>query len=179
MSWSFSPPPGYIMSALRSIMAALALALMGGCSTENVITDDFSTELTIVAAGNPGDDFEIRKRFRFSTSPAEARGFEVVDGLIAVLEPQGQDLTFLHRLSVYAESPDGTERVLLAVADDFEAGENWSVVRPALDEDIREYVAADSRLTLVFVVEPNAFLTAEFPENGITVLARAAVEILL
>jgi hypothetical protein len=163
----------------RLLSAPLLVLTMSGCSTETTLTDDFSTELTVVAAGNIGDDFEIRKRFTFSRSPAEARRFEVVNGLVTVLEPYGQDLTFLHRISVYVEVEETGERILVAEGGDFERDETWSIVEPVYMGDIGEFVGADSRLTLVFSVEPNGWLAESFPAGGVTVLARATVEILL
>lgn len=164
---------------LRLFAALLLILALPACSTETTLTDDFSTELTVVSAGNIGDDFEIRKRFTFSRSPAEARRFEVVQGLVTVLEPQGQDLTFLHRLSVYVEVEETGERILIAEGSNFVRDETWSTVEPVYMGDIGQFVGADSRLTLVFAVEPNGWLVDSFPEGGVTVLARATVEILL
>ena len=164
---------------LRLLAAILLVLVLPHCSTETTLTDDFSTELTVVSAGAIGDDFEIRKRFTFSRSPAEARRFEVVQGLVTVLEPQGQDLTVLHRLSVFVEVEETGERILLAQSSDFQRDETWSLVEPVFMGDLGQFVGPDSRLTLIFAVEPNGWLVESFPEGGVTVLARATVEILL
>lgn len=163
-------------AALSFITSTLALGLCA-CTTETIISDQVSTELTLVSPGGIGEDFEITKRFRFSRSPNQARGFQIQDGLVAVLSPSGYDLTFLHRISVFAVSPDG-ERVEIGVGQDFQPGETWAIIEPVFDGDLREFASDDARLTLIFQIEPNAWYD-RFPEEGITVLARANVDILL
>jgi hypothetical protein len=163
-------------AALSYIAGLLALSATA-CATETIISDQVSTELTLVSPGGVGEDFEITKRFRFSRSPNQARGFEIQDGLVAVLSPVGYDLTFLHRISVFAVAPDG-ERVEIGRGQDFQPGDTWAVIEPVYEDDLREFASDDARLTLVFQIEPNAWFD-EFPEEGITVLARANVDILL
>jgi hypothetical protein len=162
--------------ALAGLLVAGAMPLTA-CTTETIVSEQVSTELTLVSPGGVGDDFEIVKRFRFSRSPFEARGFEVADGLIAVLDPSGQDLTFLAGLNVYVQKPNG-ERVQVARGDNFVPGDRFAILRPTYFGDLREFAGEDARLTVVFEVEPNAWFQ-EFPEEGITLLARANIDILL
>jgi hypothetical protein len=164
----FRPPWMLLLCLLAPTLA---------CSTETRITDDFSTEVTLVSPGRIGEDFSVRKRFRFSVTPADARRLTFRGGLLIALDPPGTDLTFLHRLTVLVEDADGVQTEL-AEATDFEEGQRYVQMDVLFDDDLRELVTPDGRVTLVFRIEPSAWYGA-FPRAGITVLARASLEILL
>lgn len=167
----------------RLVRSLLSFALLGfvavfsqGC-LESQIIDDLATEVRIGSPGVAGEGYEVRKRFRFSRSPIDAAAIELDGGLLSILAPTGADLSFLHRITVWVEAPDG-QRVLLATGEDFPAGARYSPMRVDFADDLRPFVTADARVTLVFRVEPSAWYRP-FPPDGITVLAKATVAISL
>lgn len=155
---------------------ALAVCLTTGCFTSDLI-DDITTEIVVEALGEPGEPIEIRKRFRFTYDPADARGLYLVDTDLYVLEPAGADLGFVHRLSVYVEDDNG-DRTLVASGSGYEAGQSSGELTIEFDEDLRRFAREDSRVVFVFVLEPSAW-ARPLPAGGITVLALASIEILL
>lgn len=157
------------------LLALSLVAILGAGCLENVIIDDISTELTVTQQGAPGEDFEIRKRFRFSRSPEEASAFMLDGGYVALLEPQGADLSFLHRVSVYVVTED-EEEVLAATFEDFEPGSTFQDMTIIWDEDLKDFARSDSRIVLLFQIEPSPWVS-DFPEEGLTVLVKASVAI--
>jgi hypothetical protein len=163
-----------MLRRLAALVLPVAVALLSGC-LDTVIIDDLATEVRLGNAGVAGEGYEVRKRFRFSRPPNDAARIEVDGGLLSILAPVGADLSFLHRLTVWIESPDG-ERVLLATGEDFPAGARYSPMRVDFTDDLRGFVGQDARATLIFRVEPSAWYRP-FPADGITVLAKATVAI--
>lgn len=157
---------------LAALIIGAALLPLSGCLDASIV-DDLATEVRISGTGQPGAAYEVRKRFRFSRSPLDASGISLAGGRLTILAPDGADLSFLHRLSVYVETAD-FERVLLAQGEAFEAGARYSEMDIVYPDDLRQFVGQDSRITLVFVLEPSAWYRP-FPADGITVLARASV----
>jgi hypothetical protein len=159
-------------------IAALLFAILGstGCFTTQLI-DDISTEIRVTELGEPGEAIEIRKRFRFTYDPADAAGLYLVDTDLYVLDPAGQDLTFIHRLSIYVEEEDGS-RTLVASGDGYAPGVRTTELRVEFEEDLRRFARDDSRVVFVFVLEPSAW-ARPLPPGGIVVLALASIEIQL
>ena len=162
-------------SLLHLAGAALLASLGSGC-VENEITDDFSTEILITAAGNPGTVYEVRKRFRFSRSPREAAAFALDGARLLLLAPVDRDLTLLHRVDVLMDLGDESEPLLLARAEGFTEGQSWTDMTIVWTDDLLPLLAEDARLTLVFRVQPSAW-AQPFPSEGLTVLARASIRI--
>lgn len=146
-----------------------------GCIT-NEITDELSTEIRIDALGATGTVYEVRKRFRFSRSPSEARAIRLERAILAVLAPQGSDLSTLHRLEILVEDPAGGDPVLLAAGEGFAPGERYSRFEIFETGDLRSFVGDDARVTLVFRLESSAW-ARPLPESGIEVLARTTIGI--
>lgn len=162
-------------TVVAAFLAAFA-CLAGGCFTSDVV-DDITTEITVETLGEPGEVVEIRKRFRFTYDPADARGLYLRDTDLFVLEPAGADLGFVHRLSVYVEAEDES-RTLVASGGGYEPGQSSGELVIEYEEDLRGFARDDSRVVFVFVLEPSAW-ARPLPPGGITVLALASIEILL
>lgn len=156
-----------------AIIALLALAV-GGC-LQNEIIDDLSTEITITEPGQAGASYDVRKRFRFSRNPADASGITLAGASMTVLAPEGADLSYIQRLTVLVESPEGDE-VEVAMGEGFVAGERLSELDVIYNDDLRGFVRDDARIVLIFRVEPSVWVRP-FPEDGLTILARASVAI--
>jgi hypothetical protein len=170
------PELRWLRTLTSVVFAALVAVFAQGC-LETEIIDDLATEVRLGNPGVAGEGYEVRKRFRFSRSPLDAAAIELDGGLLSILAPTGADLSFLHRVTVWVETPDG-ERILLATGEDFPAGARYSPMRIDFADDLRPFVTADARVTLVFRVEPSAWYRP-FPPDGITVLAKATVAISL
>ena len=100
------------------LLVTLACVFGLAACFETDIVDDISTELTFVEVGEPGEAYEVRKRFRFTHDPAEAAGLYLFDSLLGILEPVDADLSFIHQLNVYVV--DALEqRTLVGVAQGF------------------------------------------------------------
>ena len=165
---------------LRSLGIALLVltsVALTGC-LENEIVDDISTEITVTALGPPGEEYDVRKRFRFSRSPEEAASTTLDGATLLVVAPDGTDLSFLHRITVWAEVPGTDELVLLAEGEGFEPDERFSMLDIVYTDDLGPLISADARATLVFRVQPNQWYRP-YPEGGVTVLAGATVVIRL
>lgn len=152
---------------------ALSLAL-ASCVSES-INDDISTELTISSPGAPGQWLEIRKRFRFSHDPAQARGVYFDSARLQILAPVDADLSFISRLHVYAIHPDGGS-VLVATAEGLTPGTRVAAFDIVYDDDLREFAGDDSRIAFSFRIEPSVWVRP-YPPEGFTVLAVASIDI--
>ncbi len=159
---------------LLTLWCALAIALMGGCVNESII-DDISTELTVTRPGAPGQALEIRKRFRFSHDPADARAIFLSETRLQILAPAGEDLSFIHRLDVYVVDPrEGN--VLVAVGEGFTPGDRIVEIDVVYHDDLKGFAQEDSRIMFLFAIVPNTW-HRPFPDGGITVLAKASLTI--
>jgi hypothetical protein len=165
---------------MQSIYTALIIAsialLTPACFTTELV-DDISTEIRVTELGEPGEAVEIRKRFRFTYDPADAAGLYLVDTDLYVLDPAGQDLSFIHRISIYVEEEDES-RTLVATGEGYAPGERTTELKIEFEDDLRRFARDDSRVVFVFVIEPSAW-ARPLPPGGIVVLALASIEILL
>lgn len=155
-------------------LAMLCMLTLSAC-LQNEIIDDLSTEITITEPGQAGASYDVRKRFRFSRNPSDASGITLDGALMTVLSPVDADLSYIQRLTVLVETPDG-EEIEVAMGEGFITGERLAELEVLYDGDLRGFVRDDSRIVLIFRVEPSAWVRP-FPEDGLTVLARASVAI--
>lgn len=160
-------------SRIAILLAAFSLALTA-CLGDSVV-DNISTELTVTTPGPPGTPLEIRKRFRFSHDPRDARGVYFSDGWLRILAPVGGDLSFLQRVEVYVVHPEDGP-VLVASGDGFQPGDRTADFDIVYEEDLRPFASDDSRVTFSFMIESAAW-SRPYPEGGFTVLASAEIEI--
>jgi len=165
----------HLVSTHRRIVATAicALVMSGMGCLQNTVSDDFSTELTVFAPGTAGQAYEIRKRFRFSRSPQDARAIRLESAFISVVEPEDIDLSFIQSITVYVELENG-ERVWLATGGGFGPDERFGLVTDTNTDDLRAFVRPDARITLVFEVTPSSWYR-NYPEGGITLLAKASL----
>ncbi len=162
------------MRLMLPLVAFLSLAAFTGCLGD-LIVDDISTELTITTPGPPGVPLEIRKRFRFSHDPSEARGVYFSDGRLQILSPVDGDLSFIGRLEIYAVHPiDGP--VLVAVGEGYGPDDRISPLEIVYEDDLRSFASDDSRIVFSFLIETSGW-SRPFPEGGFTILAHASIEI--
>jgi len=166
-----------VRAASLCVLVFVASAFFGGC-LENEIVDDISTEITVTAIGPPGEEYDVRKRFRFSRSPEEAASTTLDGATLLIVSPEGTDLSFLHRITVWAEVPESDELVLLAEGEGFEPGDRFSTLEIVYTDDLAPLISSDARATLIFRVQPNQWYRP-YPEGGITILAGASVVIAL
>jgi hypothetical protein len=163
-----------VKTRIASLFLPLALLATSGC-VGDAVSDKLETEITLSTSGGPMQPFEINKRFRFSRDPREAQSVSLEESYISILTPGDADLTFMHRVTVYAEL--GTNRVLIADAQDFEAGQTYADLRIDYSEDIRPLISEDSRLRLVIRVEPNAWYGKAHPELVISTVTQVGFEL--
>lgn len=170
-----NPRRSVLGAALCTCLCAVLCGVLGaGCIGESIY-DDISTELTVTTPGAPGQTLEIRKRFRFSHDPNEARGVYFREARLQILSPVDGNLAFVHRVEVYAVHPEG-EPVLVAVGEGYGPDDRVAPLEIVYEEDLRTFAGDDSRVAFSFILEPSGW-GRPFPEGGFTVLAAASIEI--
>ena len=157
------------------LLVTLACVFGLAACFETDIVDDISTELTFVEVGEPGEAYEVRKRFRFTHDPAEAAGLYLFDSLLGILEPVDADLSFIHQLNVYVVDAL-EERTLVGVAQGFVPGQTEGSFDIVYADDLRGFAREDSRLVFEFEIIPSTWYR-DLPDDGITLLVIASVEI--
>ncbi|MCB9506052.1 MAG: hypothetical protein H6700_08625 [Myxococcales bacterium] len=160
-----------------SLPAALVAAVvLQGCIGDSV-SDEISTEVTIDLATSPGQIVEVRKRFRFSHDPRDARGVYFSDARLQLLSPVDADLSYLHRVDVLVVDPASPEvSVLVGRAEGFLPGDRVVPFDVIYTDDLRRFASDDSRVTFSFALETNTW-SGGLPEGGLTVAATATIQI--
>ena len=155
-------------------LALVSLTSLTSCVGE-LVADQISTEVSLSSAGQPGEVVEVRKRFRFSHDPRDARGVYFTRGRVAILSPSAADLRYLHRVEILVVDPATEEEVVVATAEDIAPGDRVVPLFIDFPDDLRPFASDDSRVTFVFRLQGNAW--APLPAEGLTFLASATIEI--
>ena len=85
------------------------------------------------------------------------------------------DLSFIHQLNVYVVDAL-EERTLVGVAQGFVPGQKEGSFEIVYADDLRGFAREDSRLVFEFEIIPSTWYR-DLPEDGITLLVIASVEI--
>jgi hypothetical protein len=162
------------------ILSAALLGVLAGCMSDSVF-DEITTELTVFNPGAPGGEIEIRKRFRFTHDPMDARGVFFREAYIQVLVPTDSSLDWIGQIDVYviepgdADNPDGVP-TLVATGSGFGPDARVADLEIVHVGDLRPFAGDDARVMFSFVIRPTVW-GRPFPEGGVTVSSTAVIEI--
>jgi hypothetical protein len=159
---------------MRSFLAPILAALFVSACGDDTVYDDFATEIRVRAPSGFNAVVEQEKRFRISQEPTFARFVSIDAARIGVAAPAGADLSAIESIEVYVL--DGEEMTLVASGNSFAPDERFRELDVVFDADLRDFVGADSRFRMLFVVEPSSWYRP-FPAEGVSITARARIAI--